>query len=202
LTAILALALAHEALASHRAAVAKSCACGPSCGGGAKAPPSLRRPASSPALPAPSPDPAPCCCTPADRPGTTGALTSPLLAGDEEAPAGRGGGGSVRPGGVSASAKPSPPHSSAASTASDTAAYALHAATSYLLMLAVMTFNLGACAAVLGGLAAGHAAFSSGRGAATLGDVCCAPGAAALEADAAAGTGGGEEWDGPPGMVP
>jgi hypothetical protein len=53
-------------------------------------------------------------------------------------------------------------------------------------MLAVMTFNLGACAAVMGGLAVGHAVWAGRGGSATLGDACCAPAAAALEADAAA----------------
>ena len=181
LAAIALLALAHEALAAHRAALAKACACGPGCGGSGggeegkgRAP--LRRPASSPALPAPVPAAEPCCCGPSASAatGTAGALAAPLLGGDEEAPARRRDGGGAGP----------PPGRGA--RAYDTAAYALHAATSYLLMLAVMTFNLGACAAVMGGLAVGHAVWAGRGGSATLGDACCAPAAAALEADAAA----------------
>jgi len=52
--------------------------------------------------------------------------------------------------------------------------YAVHAAASYLLMLAAMTYNLGACAAVLCGLAAGHVAARRGAGA-PLADACHAP---------------------------
>lgn len=52
--------------------------------------------------------------------------------------------------------------------------YAVHAAASYLLMLAAMTYNLGACAAVFAGLAAGHAATRRGAGA-PLADACHAP---------------------------
>jgi hypothetical protein len=64
-------------------------------------------------------------------------------------------------------------------------AYALSLVTSYLLMLAVMTYNVGIFAAVVSGMAAGHYLFSPAAGggglaaaggsrARLLGDPCCA----------------------------
>ncbi len=55
-----------------------------------------------------------------------------------------------------------------------TAMYAVNVAISYLLMLAIMTYNVGYFIAIVLGLAAGHLAFFSEASATAAPDSCCA----------------------------
>ena len=62
-----------------------------------------------------------------------------------------------------------------------TAAYAVNVTLAYLLMLAVMTYNVGCVVAVITGLVVGHYAFVSGAADGVAGrmsaDLCCPQGA-------------------------
>ena len=52
--------------------------------------------------------------------------------------------------------------------------YAVNVTISYLLMLAIMTYNVGYFIAIVGGLAAGHFIFFSEASATAAPDTCCA----------------------------